>query len=83
VGRCDPAWRSPSLKRRPWIAAAARWALGPAAGESDLMRRRSAVEESVRGCMGDGAIRDAMPPAAGLAVVWACGSKKNSFEESG
>jgi len=28
-----------------------------AAGESDLMRRRSAVEESVRGCMGDGAMR--------------------------
>jgi len=39
------------LKRRPWIAAAARGALGPAAGESDLMRRRSAVE-SVSGCVG-------------------------------
>jgi hypothetical protein len=52
--------RSPSLKRRP-RSAAEMWALGPAAGESDLIRRRNVVVESVSGCMGG-----AIPPLAAV-----------------
>jgi hypothetical protein len=63
VGRCAPAWRRPSFKRRQWIAEADRWA-PTTAGESDLMRRRSAMEESVSGCIGRASGRSAGPQYA-------------------
>ncbi|PWZ22030.1 hypothetical protein Zm00014a_002127 [Zea mays] len=61
-GEVRPAWMSRSLKRRP-RSTAERWDLGPAADESNLIRRRNVVVESVSvsGCMGG-----AMPPLAAL-----------------